>query len=151
MTSLLLLLALGVLAVALILPGWSAKVGAARLGAWMRKSRGILLTFGLALAATRNIGLAIFAAMAAQAILSRFPWPNKGGRASESPRAPTPGAMSIDEAYRVLDLRPGATRGDVLTAYRSLITRNHPDQGGSTYLAAQVNEAKDVLLKHVAR
>lgn len=57
--------------------------------------------------------------------------------------------MTLQQAYRVLELKPGATRNDVIAAHRNLIARNHPDQGGSTYLASQVNEAKDVLLKHI--
>jgi DnaJ-class molecular chaperone len=48
-----------------------------------------------------------------------------------------------------LGLSRGATREDVQTAHRNLMKRFHPDQGGSTYLASQVNEAKDVLLKHI--
>jgi hypothetical protein len=57
-------------------------------------------------------------------------------------------AMTVDEAYMVLGLDRRATRDDVLAAHRNLMKRFHPDQGGSTYLAAQVNEAKEVLLKH---
>ncbi len=57
-------------------------------------------------------------------------------------------ALTLDEAYMVLGLDRQATRNDVLTAHRNLMKRFHPDQGGSTYLAAQVNEAKEVLLKH---
>lgn len=58
-------------------------------------------------------------------------------------------AMTLDEAYLVLGLKFGATRDDVLAAHRNLMKRFHPDQGGSTYLAAQVNEAKDMILKHI--
>ncbi len=58
-------------------------------------------------------------------------------------------AISIEEAYLVLGLNPGATRDEVQAAHRNLMKRFHPDQGGSTYIAAKVNEAKDVLLKHI--
>ena len=57
--------------------------------------------------------------------------------------------MTVDEAYLVLGLNRGATRDDVQAAHRNLMKRFHPDQGGTTYLASQVNEAKDVLLKHI--
>ncbi|MGO9135399.1 MAG: DnaJ domain-containing protein [Methylovirgula sp.] len=57
------------------------------------------------------------------------------------------GAMTEDEAYEVLGLRKGATRDDVMRSHRSLIKKLHPDQGGSTDLAARVNEAKDVLMR----
>ncbi len=61
--------------------------------------------------------------------------------------APRPGAMTEDEAYEVLGLQKGATRDDVMRSHRSLIKKLHPDQGGSTDLAARVNEAKDVLMR----
>lgn len=66
---------------------------------------------------------------------------------SRSSVAPRPGAMTEDEAYEVLGLQRGATRDDVVRSHRSLIKRLHPDQGGSTDLAARVNEAKDVLMR----
>ncbi len=56
-------------------------------------------------------------------------------------------AMSEDEAYEVLGLRKGASREDVSRAHRTLMKKLHPDQGGSTDLAARVNEAKDVLMR----
>lgn len=61
--------------------------------------------------------------------------------------APRSGAMTEDEAYEVLGLQKGATRDDVVRSHRSLIKRLHPDQGGSTDIAARVNEAKDVLMR----
>lgn len=61
--------------------------------------------------------------------------------------APRAGGMTEDEAYEILGLRKGATRDDVMRSHRSLIKKLHPDQGGSTDLAARVNEAKDVLMR----
>lgn len=61
-------------------------------------------------------------------------------------RAPQPGHMTKNEAYEVLGLSDGATEEDVREAHKRLIKQAHPDQGGSDYLAAKVNLAKDVLL-----
>ncbi|MEE8630386.1 MULTISPECIES: DnaJ domain-containing protein [Methylobacterium] len=57
-----------------------------------------------------------------------------------------PGPMSEEEAYQILGLQRGAPLEDVRRAHRTLMKRLHPDQGGSDYLAARVNAAKDFLL-----
>lgn len=67
------------------------------------------------------------------------------GRDRERPAAPA-APMSEDEAYRILGLARGASVRDIEAAYRRLIALVHPDKGGSSFLAAQVNRARDVLL-----
>lgn len=56
------------------------------------------------------------------------------------------GAMSKDEAYQVLGLQPGASVDEIRHAYRTLMKKLHPDQGGTAHLAARVNEAREILL-----
>lgn len=80
---------------------------------------------------------------------SRFPvWREdaKPDRHDGQRVAPGSGAMTKEEAYKILGLEAGAAAADVRKAHRRLIQRLHPDLGGSSFLAARINEAKDVLL-----
>ena len=60
--------------------------------------------------------------------------------------AQSPTGLTRAEALSLLGLQEGATQHDIVAAHRALIQKVHPDRGGSDYLAAKINEAKDFLL-----
>ena len=78
----------------------------------------------------------------------RFPaWrETQQGEGQPRSRGWSGGALSRDEAYEILGLAKGASREEIVAAHRGLMKKLHPDHGGSTALAARVNQAKDVLL-----
>ena len=57
--------------------------------------------------------------------------------------------MDIDRALEILDLAPNPNKSQIIEAHRRLILANHPDRGGSTFIASQINKAKEVLLQNV--
>ncbi|MFT5273704.1 MAG: hypothetical protein ACI9J2_000220 [Saprospiraceae bacterium] len=68
----------------------------------------------------------------------------------EAPKSNTlneSGALSKQQAYEILGIESNANEEDIKSAHKRLMQKLHPDRGGSNYLAAQINAAKDTLLK----
>ncbi len=54
--------------------------------------------------------------------------------------------MSKEQACEILGIKPDCSKDEIITAHRRMMQKVHPDRGGSDYLAAQINQAKDTLL-----
>ena len=68
-------------------------------------------------------------------------------QAARTPRVERSDQMSLVQARSILGVGPEATREEIQTAYLRLMQRVHPDKGGAAGLAAQLNAARDRLLK----
>jgi hypothetical protein len=71
-----------------------------------------------------------------------------GGGGSGGGARPASGDVTVEEAYAILGLAPGADAEAIKEAHRRLMVKLHPDHGGSDYLATKINRARDVLLRN---
>ena len=79
--------------------------------------------------------------------ISRLYEQNKPGQQqAQTPPPRGKQTMSKEEAMEILGLKAGYKDEDVIQAHRRMMQKVHPDRGGSDYLAAQINKAKDTLL-----
>ncbi len=78
-----------------------------------------------------------------------FPGLFRPGATRSQPRPQAKSSLTKDQARAMLEVAPGAGREDIVQAHRRLMARNHPDRGGSNYIAAQLNEAKELLLADI--
>lgn len=79
-------------------------------------------------------------------ILTALPFILPYFRSAEKAQASAHQAMTREEAALILGIAASAGAEDIKDAHRRLIAKNHPDTGGSDYLAAKINQARDVLL-----
>lgn len=86
--------------------------------------------------------------IASLALIAASAWLGQRVRVRAAPGAapPPPAGMSLSEARAILGVPAGATRPEILAAYRRLMQRAHPDHGGPAGLAAQINAARDRLI-----
>lgn len=142
-----------VVLVVLLLFGWASppltatgrrQLKRLALGALLAAAVLMLLRAGLMTLAALGIGSVIGLRLVLPALVRLIPAARSSRSFSASVR--TPGGMTREHALEVLNLKEGASREEILSSYRELIRKVHPDRGGSSYLAAEVNRARDVLL-----
>ena len=130
---------------------------------WMKRAGGVLAAaaalvlllrgrLDVALLLGALAGSLLYAGASGPAFLQTYLYRRSSGRRehverdAHARRVQPPPAMTEEQAYQILGLAPGADAEAVVASHRRLMKRVHPDGGGSAELAAQVNQARDVLL-----
>ncbi len=112
----------------------------------------VWLGLAAALFAARLWPLAFMVLVAAGGVMAIEAWKNKtiaeDKRANSTPVAPQK-TMTEDEALAVLGLSQATDAEKIKAAHKKLISQIHPDKGGTDYLAAKINEARDILLDRI--
>lgn len=116
---------------------------------WVAALAGVSLALLLVL--TGRGGLALFGFTLLGPLIwekwnERFSTRRQGPRSGNRTSRTASGNMTRAEAYEILGLKPGASPEDIKAAHRRLMAAAHPDRGGSDWIAARLNQARDVLL-----
>ena len=147
---------LAALAAMVVLAWLFSRADPGRVARLMRLAAALAVT-GLGILLTiRGMGiLGVPMAIAGLGFIVTGSWPALGRRygtgggqtgGQQGPRPRNSGAMSVEEARETLGVKPGATAGEINTAYRELMKKVHPDTGGNDALARRVQQARDLLL-----
>ena len=96
--------------------------------------------------ARRLFGLLAYLPMLRRTINTFRGQQNPGADQQSRNSTKTSAALTVSEAYAILNLEPGASREDITQAHKQLMQKMHPDRGGSSHLATKINQARDVLL-----
>ena len=113
----------------------------------------IWLALTAALLAAKLWPLAFMVLVAAGGVTAIEAWRSNHASDLDEPNPTSSGpparAMGEDEALSVLGLVKGADAEQIRLAHRKLIAQLHPDKGGTDYLAAKINEARDFLMRQL--
>ena len=78
--------------------------------------------------------------------VKRFRKPNANSNSNANNPSQSTVSMDKAQARKILEVEANASKEDIIMAHKRLMAKNHPDKGGSTYLASLINQARDMLL-----
>jgi len=155
-----LILLIAIVLGAIYLLRWFLTTPAETVSAYIRKSLWLLLGLLLILLAVSGRLSIIFAFIGSAIPLIAKHLPNilrvlglvKTIKSQQQSKTKTPTAprsqMNTQEALSILNLKPKASKEEIISAHKRLMQKNHPDKGGSEHIASQINQAKEWLLKN---